>query len=691
MVSTSIPVKLAGKRSHTSFLQEKENHLATFSSSQKRQRVAPSSAYSLPPRDLFTPPPSSELDIPGLNDSQEDVVRRVQFRPHVLSSSPGRSSSPLLPTTPVRPERLDLPGLGNMLNVAFDGTCNLVLGRSRQSRDARPSTSSSQLITVSDEEVPECVRNSDISSRLLPTNLLPLPRHAQHSSRQHVVLTLSMHGELLLHVLGQNGCRVRILGSRRRAYSSSPIRSDDGQVGKRYNAGRTITIRPPSEEDAVDALIVDIEIDMYSCKVIVTWTPPVFGRGTTPAAPLAQSYSLKRTGLSGLLSPPSSPVRREITPVGMHDYPELNDLPPSSPPMGVLDDLEEDEQEVRMEEEEGPMRETPQPIPTPVQEIDRPKDLPEIRRRDYASFEPVRRNLKPLEADIFGLVGLAGQGRRNVVQKKISKIVTTPVRSREITPVVSGAVTPVTFRENTPVVQVKEKEKVVTERPVEKVVERAVERVKERPLPVPEEPRVESRREIDESPLSEQPLVPSPIEVEALTPLERLVEPETLIQDSFSVVPEPGLTLPASELEVQHPSSPTRSIYSQMTSDSEDDRSDPLDPESMIVEKLKRKNKAGRVNRVKKESLEGSAGAGRAVSPIKPEMKPVEEKRAEKIKPVLVPGPASLEENDGVIAPPDHLDLQALVATSIVFSGVSAISALDLVKAILDVSPPGFE
>jgi hypothetical protein len=51
------------------------------------------------------------------------------------------------------------------------------------------------------------------------------------------------------------------------------------------------------------------------------------------------------------------------------------------------------------------------------------------------------------------------------------------------------------------------------------------------------------------------------------------------------------------------------------------------------------------------------------------------------------PSPSEAD-SDSTPHPPKDLDLKALVATSVVFSGVSAISAFDLVKTILDVSSP---
>lgn len=158
--------------------------------------------------------------------------------------------------------------------------------------------------------------------------------------------------------------------------------------------------------------------------------------------------------------------------------------------------------------------------------------------------------------------------------------------------------------------------------------------------PTPMSPTVSPAREVDDALVE---LLQTPVVSKKSTP--------TIINK-----PTPAFTVLAPPAQEE---SPARSIHSQMTYESEPEHDAP----EQTMPDLSRE--------VKKEWLNAAQAAttdaqlvGRAPSTVS--------------ELLSAPTPSV----------PVDIDMKALVATSLVFSGSSAISAPDLVKAILDVSPP---
>jgi hypothetical protein len=836
-------------------------------------------------REVLTPPPSSELDI------QQDEVhhnctqpRKVQFRPapssqnqsHIesmyrLMKTPTEtlmSSSPILPTSPLKEDyALTRPGQARgvtspvslvTLAVDYDGSHNLILGRSRKT-SLSPSTlhvieeagPSNQMV---DSNTLPTSFPSDLASKLptgssstraistIPTRLLPLPRKAQHTSRNHVLVTPSSSSSLpaclFVHVMGQNGCRVRILDARTAGIPYHHQMQHVG-VGKRYTAGRVVTIRSPTTATGGRGLVVDIEIDMYSCKTIVHWAVPTRSedvseddddetesesedvlrpwnlelkrlhpdqpqfvrlhpdheeREDTPEAPSGQNQRVSsgplmfqpssRLGLVAPLSPPtSSPSRlpsldlpgeeeeegdvemsivadmgakheqrdeeEEDEDVEMDREEILNDLPPSSPPMDLesLPAFPEDEDE---DETQVEMRSDAQSVvfrPTsPVETFDA-SALP-VKARDFAvpALAPSALGLesKPANAaasastfirrpaptqptasssssssGFFGF-DLGAPSRKNVVVRKV--MISRPASASSVR-----------SRESTPALKVKEKDV-----EVEKKTKKATEEVKTvkpivvtAPTPASEPVTVEVEKtstpvtidgasSIPETPLNTTSTLPEPST--PLTPLPlspELPTSTTTIPDIVPAVPTTTLEMTTAKITttVEPPSSPARSIYSQMTSDSESEgEAEPGQKETVgVVRRLgemqKKKTQAkssshvkglgGKSKAVKRELIE--AGENEEVKEVKKRKVDVSTALTSSdtvntaTSEIAAPAPAVTTEtttppalaeldSDSTPHPPKDLDLKALVATSVVFSGVSAISAFDLVKTILDVS-----
>ncbi|GHJ88202.1 hypothetical protein NliqN6_4604 [Naganishia liquefaciens] len=131
--------------------------------------------------------------------------------------------------------------------------------------------------------------------------------------------------------------------------------------------------------------------------------------------------------------------------------------------------------------------------------------------------------------------------------------------------------------------------------------------------------------------------------------------PSTIEDDLAALVQTPPPAIPrraAPAIPVETPS-PVRSIHSQMTYDNPSDDDDAEDQRGLD---------ASPSREVKKERLDA----------------------AEAKTPFATPVAAVIEATP---LPPQDIDLKALVATSLVFSGTSAISAPDLVKSILDSQP----
>lgn len=850
-------------------------------------------------REILTPPPSSELDI---QLPEQDEVhghyaqpRKVQFRPAPSSQNQAyadsmcrlmktptetlMSSSPVLPTSSLKEDyALVRPGQARgvtspvslvTLAVDYDGSHNLILGRSRKT-SLSPSTlhvieeagPSNQM--VNSKTLPTSFP-SDLASKLptgssstravstLPTRLLPLPRKAQHTSRNHVLVTPSSSSSssslpacLYVHVMGQNGCRVRILGARTAGIPYHHQMQHVG-VGKRYTAGRVVTIRSPTTATGGRGLVVDVEIDMYSCKTIVHWAVPTRSedvsedddetesesedvlrpwnlelkrlhpdqpqsarlhpdheeREETPEAPSGQnqrvsSGSLLFQPISGLglvtpLSPPTSSPRRlpsldlpeddqeekadvemnmvsdmggddrqrdddEDEDVEMDRDEILNDLPPSSPPMD-LESLpafpeDEDEEEARIEIQSDAQSGVSRPA-SPVETLN-VSGLP-IKARDFAipSLAPAALDLnsKPSASSasistfirrpapvqptasssssssssgFFGF-DLGAPSRKNVVVRKV--MISRPASASSVR-----------SRESTPASKVKEKEKdgevekstkkdkeeeVVVIKPkamktVNPVVSTAAPALSNAPTPMLSEETtapvsVEEPSSIPETPLNTKSTLPEPST--PLTPLPLSPELATTTPP-IPAIPTTTVDTITNTTTVEPPSSPARSIYSQMTSDSESEgEAEPGQKETVgVVRRLgemqKRKIKAkstshmkgvGKSKAVKRELIEAGE---------EEEAKEVKKRKVEVSAPLTTsdiantvtvataaPAPATTTEtttppapsgadSDSTPHPPKDLDLKALVATSVVFSGVSAISAFDLVKTILDVSSP---
>ncbi|KAG7562444.1 hypothetical protein FFLO_02118 [Filobasidium floriforme] len=839
-------------------------------------------------REILTPPPSSELDI-QLPEQDEAHLRyaqprKVQFRPAPSSQNQSHadsmyrlmttpmetlmSSSPVLPTSPLKEDyalmrsgqarEVSAPVSLVTLAVDYDGSHNLILGRSRKTslspstlhviEEAGPSNQmvdSKTLPTSFPSDLAFKLPTGSSSTRAistLPTRLLPLPRKAQHTSRNHVLVTpspSSLQACLFVHVMGQNGCRVRILGARTAGIPYHHQMQHVG-VGKRYTAGRVVTIRSPTTATGGRGLVVDVEIDMYSCKTIVHWAVPTRSedvseddddetesesedvlrpwnlelkrlhpdqpqfvrlhpdheeREDTPEAPSGQNQRVSSgplmfqpssgLGLVAPLSPPTSSPRRlpsldlpgeeeedegdvEMSMVsdkgsdnGQRDDDAdedgkmgreeiLNDLPPSSPPMD-LESLpafpeDEDEEEAQVEVQSDAQSVVSRPT-SPVEPIGA-SVLP-VKARDFAipSLAPSALGLDSKPATSFaststlirrpvpaqptgsssssssssGFFGfdLGAPSRKNVVVRKV--MISRPASASSIR-----------SRESTPVLKVKEKEKDAEE---EKKIKKATDEVKTvksimvtAPTPAsepvaievektPTQVTIEEASSIPETPLNTTSTLPEPST--PLTPLP--LSPELAnTTPPIPVIPTTTIETTTAKITttVEPPSSPARSIYSQMTSDSESEgEAEPGQKETVgVVRRLGEMQK----KKTQAKSLSHVKGLGGKSKAVKREL--IEAGEAEEVKEVkkrkvdvstaltssdtadtatsetAAPAPAVTTEtttaplptelhSDSTPHPPKDLDLKALVATSVVFSGVSAISAFDLVKTILDSQP----
>ena len=589
----------------------------------------------------------------------------------------------------------------------------------------------------------------------------------------------------MVHVLGQNGCRLQVLGARLPDAQRSPLQEGSSGLGKRYTAGRVVTVRPPDASDLEGQgnLVVDVEIDMYSCRTIIHWLVPTVSKFTeageggmqdeeklseleeersrsfTPEAPLGQYSRLANShdldldldmGMDVVapLSPPTSSPRR-LSPVALEtddidmgdkmDEDIFRDLPPSSPPL-EMDDLpilgaNEDEDET--EDETEAQRVIARPVEvvevisrpsTPVAALSTPmviKPAMPIKSRDFAAI-PKPSSFGHSDMGMFGFP-VGGPSRKpQVMMTKVmvkAPLIAPVARSREATPRVEVdkpkiAKPKARFSENKEtgarVSFAPDTEKVVPKKVIVATPKPAVQ-VQEKPSPL----------EMESIPETIMP----PAFVPLLTP--------TIPSPTEHIVSEP-ISVPATAA-MDPPSSPARSIYSQMTSSSEDESDSPhlgqvekriiierlrataspahgmptstpgasgsgssvskgvkreiMDDAERKEKKTKRKivDKEGKVRAVKKKmtqmkASDVDANAVGATSKVSAPVTPA----AEIPETAAANASASFENGAATTAPapPPDLDLIALTATSVVFSGVSAISALDLVKTILDVSYP---
>jgi hypothetical protein len=586
----------------------------------------------------------------------------------------------------------------------------------------------------------------------------------------------------MVHVLGQNGCRLQVLGTRLSDLQRSPLQDEPTGLGKRYTVGRVVTIRPPdvSDMEGEGDLVVDIEIDMYSCRSIIHWVIPTASklaeagdvemqdeeelseldeersRSFTPEAPLGQYSRLSNnhdldldldTNMSVVapLSPPTSSPRR-LSPLGLEtndsdmgdkmDEDIFRDLPPSSPPL-EMDDLptlgaNDDDDET--EDETEAQRVVPRPVEV-VEVISRPstpvavpststvvKPTMPIKSRDFAVV-PKPSSFGHSDMGIFGFP-VGGPSRKpqvTMTKVMVKAPLAAPVaRSREATPRVEVD-KPKTVKPKARFSESKETGARVSFAPeTEKVAAKKV------VVAIPK-PAVQVQEK------------PSLLEMESIP---ETIMPAAFVPSSTPVIPSPSeppvsepISIPAIAT-MDPPSSPARSIYSQMTSSSEDESDSPhlgqvekrimierlrataspahgmptstpgasgsgssvskgvkreiMDDAERKEKKSKRKivDKEGKVRAVKKKTVQVKASdvdsnAVGATSKVSAPVTPAPE------IPVAAANASTslgIDATTSVSASPPDLDLIALTATSVVFSGVSAISALDLVKTILDVS-----
>jgi hypothetical protein len=439
----------------------------------------------------------------------------------------------------------------------------------------------------------------------------------------------------------------------------------------------------------------------------------------------------------------------------------LNDLPPSSPPMD-LESLpafpeDEDEEEAQIEIQSDSQSVVSRPT-SPVESID-VSVLP-VKARDFAvpslapsalglnskpsassaststfirrpvTAQPTGSSSSSSSSSSSGFFGfdLGAPSRKNVVVRKV--MISRPASASSIR-----------SRESTPVLKVREKEK---DGELEKKMKTATEEVVVKPkevktvnstvvtiAPAPaSEPvaievektsvpvTIEEASSIPETPLNTTSTLPEPST--PLTPLP--LSPELAnTTPPIPVIPTTTIETTTAKITttVEPPSSPARSIYSQMTSDSESEgEAEPGQKETVgVVRRLgemqKKKTQAkslshvkglgGKSKAVKRELIE--AGENEEVKEVKKRKVDVSTALTSSdtahaaTSETAAPAPAVTTEtttppalaeldSDSTPHPPKDLDLKALVATSVVFSGVSAISAFDLVKTILDVSSP---
>lgn len=166
---------------------------------------------------------------------------------------------------------------------------------------------------------------STVSSSLFqpsnPVRTIFLPRQASHASRLHAAVEyLPERAELRVVVAGQNGIKVR-----------------SGSLKRRVAKGESVTI---ARED-------QIKLDFFGCTALLR-LPEIIAR------PKHMS----------LFSPSSSPVR-----------PDLESLPPSSPPLGPISELGDDVEEEDEEEERAAADRSSSPL-SPMSE--KASDLPDL-------------------------------------------------------------------------------------------------------------------------------------------------------------------------------------------------------------------------------------------------------------------------------------------------------------------------
>lgn len=330
--STSSDMALMNQNKKRSLTEDKENmNPMQLEEARDKKKVKVSKSLAVGQdsgafaRSILTPPPSSDMDIqPDQTPISFEPVARCLLtqQPHALpgfevaanSSSPPRSSSSYRPpTTPIknsgRHSKVESAPV-DTLSLDFDGSFDLILGRSKkgstkshvgqQQQGVTPGCQKATLLAAS-QSLPQTLLASTSeaihdNASCKPAKMAPLPRRAQHTSRNHILVRQVPTGGdscLVLHVLGQNGCRVRVLRTRCLTSSFNELDYQSG-VGKRYVAGRTVTIRPPpkeGQEDESEVVVVDVEVDMYSCKTIIHWSTPLSKVATseTTTAPSSPS------------------------------------------------------------------------------------------------------------------------------------------------------------------------------------------------------------------------------------------------------------------------------------------------------------------------------------------------------------------------------------------------------------------
>lgn len=141
------------------------------------------------------------------------------------------------------------------LKITYDGTYPLVLGRSRRlAAQPHVTKDKSEIVPVPMALAHETALHL-IDGNPEDAKLAPLPRTASHASRAHVLIQVTpaadaAQEQIQLHVLGQNGCKIRQL-------PAGPA--------ERFAAGGIVKFTRARGEK------VKAEVDMYSCRAIVEW------------------------------------------------------------------------------------------------------------------------------------------------------------------------------------------------------------------------------------------------------------------------------------------------------------------------------------------------------------------------------------------------------------------------------------
>jgi hypothetical protein len=252
--------------------------------------------------------PSSPLTI------TTDITRKRKAPP-AHTTPPPKHQKPRVSARTLE-GRDDLP----LVRIAYDGTYPLVLGRSRR---ALTTDADAEGLVIQIEPM-ETVLSRETAACLVRTDggnarLAPLPRTASHASRAHVLVEAVPPSSsddvdrIVFSVLGQNGCKIRHLGSDSNA--------------TRYPAGGVVQFSRAEVGETMR-----IEVDMYSCRAIVEWLAPV-KIPTRHATPTLSPIRNVDDALVELLQTPV--VRKKPTPTSTLPAPVAAQDDPDSPARSI--------------------------------------------------------------------------------------------------------------------------------------------------------------------------------------------------------------------------------------------------------------------------------------------------------------------------------------------------------------------